>query len=118
VLRIQVGKWSELSNLQDLDQLEQGPAASGVYARFAGPNGPLLLLDARGRVARQAPPGTGLIAAIIPPGQQPLWVVTGVDESGVARAAALLNAAKLRNAYALAGLPSGPPLRLPLDPAK
>jgi hypothetical protein len=118
VLRIQVGKWSDLSSLQDLDQLEKGPAASGVYARFAGPKGPLLLLDARGRVARQAPPGTGLIAAIIPPGQQPLWVVTGVDEAGVSRAAALLDAAKLRNAYALAVAPSGPPLRLPLEPAK
>jgi hypothetical protein len=118
VLRIQVGKWSDLSSLQDLDQLEKGPAASGVYARFAGPKGPLLLLDARGRVARQAPPGTGLIAAIIPPGQQPLWVVTGVDEAGVARAAALLDAAKLRNAYALAVTPSGPTLRLPLEPAK
>jgi hypothetical protein len=118
VLRIQVGKWSDLSSLQDLDQLEKGPAASGVYARFAGPNGPLLLLDARGSVARQAPPGTGLIAAIIPPGQQPLWVVTGVDEAGVARAAALLSSAKLRNAYALAVPPTGPPLRLPLEAAK
>jgi hypothetical protein len=118
VLRIQVGKWSDLSTLQDLDQLEKGPAASGVYARFAGPNGPLLLLDARGRVARQAPPGTGLIAAMVPAGQQPLWVVTGVDEAGVARAAALLDAAKLRNAYALAVMPSGPPLRLPFEAAK
>jgi hypothetical protein len=117
VLRIEVGKWSDLSNLQDLDQLEKGPAASGVYARFAGPNGPLLLLDGRGRVKRQAPPGTGLIAALIPPGQQPLWVVTGVDEAGVARAAALLDAANLRNAYALAVTPSGPPLRLPLESA-
>jgi hypothetical protein len=118
VLRIQVGKWSDLSSLQGLDQLEKGPAASGVYARFAGPKGPLLLLDARGTVARQAPPGTGLIAAIIPAGQQPLWVVTGVDEAGVARAAALLDAARLRNAYALAAMPSGPPLRLPLQGAR
>jgi hypothetical protein len=118
VLRIDVGKWSDLSQLQDLDLLEKGPAASGVYARFAGPNGPLLLLDARGRVTRQAPAGTGLIAALIPPGQQPLWVVTGVDEAGVARAAALLDGARLRNAYALAVTPSGPPLRLPLEPAR
>jgi hypothetical protein len=118
VLRIQVGKWSDLSQLQDSDLLERGPAASGVYARFAGSNGPLLLLDASGRVTRQAPAGTGLIAALVPPGQQPLWVVTGVDEAGVARAAAMLGAAKLRNAYALAIPPSGPPLRLPLVGAK
>jgi uncharacterized protein DUF4430 len=114
VLRIEVGKWSDLAALQDLDVLPKGPAASGVYARFTGPTGPLELLDARGQVVRNAPPGTGLIAAIIPEGQQPLWIVTGVDDAGVARAAALLDASKLRNAYAIAATPSGP-LRLPLE---
>jgi hypothetical protein len=76
----------------------------------------LELLDARGNVAKVAPPGTGLVAAIVPPDQQPLWVVTGVDDAGVARAAALLSAGKLRNAYAVAALPSGPQ-RLPLESA-
>jgi Domain of unknown function (DUF4430) len=114
VLRIEVGKWSDLASLQDLDVLPKGPAASGVYARFARPTGPLQLLDAGGHVVRNAPPGTGLIAAIIPEGQQPLWVVTGVDDAGVARAAALLDASELRNAYAIAATPSGP-LRLPLE---
>jgi hypothetical protein len=65
-------------------------------------------------VTRDAPPGTGLIAAIVPPDQQPLWVVTGVDEAGVSRAAALLTRASLHNAYALAALPTGP-ARLPLE---
>jgi hypothetical protein len=37
-----------------------------------------------------------------------------VDEAGVARAASLLNRASLRNAYAVAALPSGP-VRLPLE---
>ena len=113
VLRIEVGTWAELSKLQDVSVLAKGPAASGVYARFAGGN-VLQLLDARGKVAQEAPPGSGLVAALIPEGQQPLWVVTGVDEAGVARAAALLDAAKLRNAYAIAATPSGP-LRLPLE---
>jgi hypothetical protein len=54
------------------------------------------------------------VAAILPPDQQPQWLVTGVDEPGVARAAALLSSAKLRNAYAVAALPSGP-VRLPLE---
>jgi len=111
VLRIEVGKWADIGRLQDLESLSKGPGVSGVYARFSG--GGLNLLDARGRVVRKAPPGTGLVAAIIPEGQQPLWVVTGVDEAGVARAAALLGAAKLRNAYALAALPTGAQ-RLPL----
>ena len=116
VLRIEVGKWSDLRSLQDLDQLERGPSQSGVYARFASSGSELELFDAAGHVARKAPPGTGLVAAIIPPDQQPLWVVTGVDEAGVARAAALLTPAKLRNAYAVAALPSGPQ-RLPLEAA-
>jgi hypothetical protein len=115
VLRVEVGKWSDLRSLQDLDALEKGPSASGVFARFTADGSKLELLDADGRVAQQAPPGTGLVAAILPPDQQPLWVVTGVDEAGVARAAALLERGKLRNAYAVAVLPSGP-TRLPLEP--
>jgi Domain of unknown function (DUF4430) len=114
VLRIEVGKWSALRDLQGMTVLEQGPAASGVYARFSPDGSQLLLLDATGAVVRRAPPGTGLIAAVIPKDQQPLWVVTGVDEAGVARAAGLLSAAKLRNAYAVAALPSGA-VRLPLE---
>ena len=114
VLRIEVGVWSDLRRLQDLDQLEQGPAQSGVYARFDAGGSQLDLLNAAGNLVRKAPPGTGLVAAIIPPDQQPLWVVTGLDEAGVARAAALLDPAKLRNAYAVAALPSGPQ-RLPLE---
>jgi hypothetical protein len=116
VLRVEVGKWSDLRSLQDLDTLEKGPSASGVFARFTADGSKLALLDADGRVAQQAPRGTGLVAAILPPDQQPLWVVTGVDEAGVARAAALLESAKLRNAYAVAALPSGP-TRLPLEPS-
>ena len=114
VFRVEVGKWSDLRKLQDIDVLERGPAASGVYARFDPSGSRLELLDARGNIAQVAPPGTGLVAAIMPPDQQPLWVVTGVDDAGVARAASLLTAAKLRNAYAVAALPSGVQ-RLPLE---
>ena len=116
LFRIEVGKWADLRRLQDVDVLEKGPSASGVYARFSA-NGSLELLDAAGHVARTAPPGTGLVAAIVPPDQQPLWVVTGADDAGVARAAALLARAKLRNAYAVAALPSGA-VRLPLEAAQ
>jgi hypothetical protein len=117
VLRIEVGKWSDLRRLQDLDVIEKGPRASGVFARFSPDGSKLELLDAQGDVARQAPPGTGLIAAIVPPDQQPLWVVTGLDETAVARAASLLSSTKLRNAYAVAALPSGP-VRLPVEKAR
>jgi hypothetical protein len=116
VLRVEVGKWADLRRLQDLDVIEKGPSASGVFAEFDA-RGSLQLMDAAGRVVRTAPPGTGLLAAIVPPDQQPLWLVTGVDEAGVARAAALLTKAKLHNAYAVAALPSGP-VRLPLEAGK
>jgi Domain of unknown function (DUF4430) len=116
VFRVEVGTWADLGRLQDVDVLQKGPNASGVYARF-GADGSLELLDAAGHVARTAPPGTGLVAAIVPPDQQPLWVVTGNDEAGVARAAALLTSGKLRDAYAVAALPSGP-VRLPLEAAR
>ena len=118
VLRIEVGKWSDLSRLQDVDTIGKGPSASGVFARFDPSGTRLELLDAQGNVAKVAPPGTGLVAAVIPPDQQPLWIVTGVDEAGVARAASVLSAAKLRNAYAVAVLPSGAVQRLPVEPAK
>lgn len=117
VLRVEVGKWSELQRVDGVNVLEKGPAQSGVYARFHGASGGLELLDDHGRSAGNAPPGTGLVAAIIPKGQAPLWVVTGVDEAGVARAASLLNAASLRDAYAIASTPSGLE-RLPLATAR
>ena len=113
VLRIEVGTWADIGKLQDLDQFEQGPRASGVYARPA-PDGSIALLDTAGKLVRKAAPGTGLIAAIIPEEQQPLWVVTGVDEAGVARAAAVLTPQALRSAYAVAVTPSGVE-RLPLE---
>ena len=115
VLRVEVGKWSDLRALSDIQLLEHGPAASGVYARFVNRGAQLQLLDAHGNVASVAPAGTGLVAAVLPTNQQPEWVVTGVDEAGVARAAALLTPAILRNAYAVAALPSGP-RRLPVGP--
>lgn len=112
VLRVEVGTWDELRTLPDLSVLTKSPAASGVYARFTAPTS-LELLDDRGRPVQQAEPGTGLIAAIIPKGQQPMWVVTGIDPAGVERAASLLDAHVLRNAYAVATSPRGIQ-RLPL----
>ncbi len=116
VLRIEVGEWSELRSLPDVQSLEGSPAASGVYARFASGGSELDLLGTAGQVVSHAPPGSGLVAALLPANQQPLWVVSGVDEAGVARAVSLLSAAKLRNAYAVAALPSGP-RKLPLEGA-
>ncbi|MFL5896428.1 MAG: hypothetical protein ACJ76Z_15105, partial [Thermoleophilaceae bacterium] len=112
ILRIDVGTWAAHNRIQDLKPLTNGPGASGVNARFTAP-GALELLDARGRVVRRALAGTGLVAALLPKDEQPFWVVTGVDEAGVARAASLLTPKALRNAYAVAATPGGP-VRLPV----
>jgi len=111
VLRVMVGRWLELRDLASLEVVEQGPQASGVFARFRV--GRLELLDDGGRLVRTLGAGAGLLAAIMPKDQQPVWLVTGVDEAGVEAAAGLLAARPLRNAYAVAATPSGP-VKLPV----
>ena len=117
--RVLVGQWSAVRRLQVATPLTQGPAASGVFARFragAGGRGPvaLELLGPTGGVARKAPPGTGLVAARATEEQAVTWLVTGVDDAGVARAAASLSPTTLRDALAVAATPSGP-VRLPVE---
>jgi hypothetical protein len=113
-LRMVVAPWSALRSLGGaVGSLTRGPAASGVFARFGGGGTSLTLLDQLGRPARVAPPGTGLIAATALEGSEPVWLVTGIGEGAVDRAARALDPAALHNAFALAVTPSGR-LRLPL----
>ena len=60
------------------------------------------LLDERGRVDRVLGHGGGLVAATSIEGQQPTWVVTGTDATGVAAAAAALDEKELRDRFAVA----------------
>src|SRR4029079_18791576 len=50
VLRIEVGKWSDLRKLQDLDVFEDSPSASGVFARFSANGSKLQLLGPDGQL--------------------------------------------------------------------
>jgi hypothetical protein len=111
-LRVIVGKWSQVRNTITGRQLDRGPATSGVFAHF-DKSGALSLLDGDGKVARQAPPGTGLVAATEQEGGGIVWVVTGNDDAGVARAAKALDPDVLRNAFAVAVTPAGP-VKLPV----
>jgi hypothetical protein len=113
-LRVIVAKISVADQVRAAKALESGPATSGVYARFDSNGTALDLLDSSGRTARRAPPGTGLLAATQAPAQSITWLVTGVDDAGVARAAATLDPAKLRNAFAVAATPAGL-VRLPVE---
>ena len=99
-VRVLVGRWSVLRELRGAAAIERGPRASGVYARFRGDS--LELLDGDGRTARVAAPGTGLVAATENESSGIVWVVTGVDDAGVARAVEALDERKLHGAYAVA----------------
>jgi len=111
-LRVLVGPWKEIRNTITGRQLDRGPANSGVFAHFDS-SGALSLLDGEGRAARAAPAGSGLVAATEQEGGGVVWVVTGADDAGTARAAKALDPEVLRNAFAVAATPAGP-VKLPV----
>jgi hypothetical protein len=114
-LRVIVAKFKAAAQVRAAGALTEGPSTSGVYARFGSGGSALTLLDATGRAARAAPAGTGLLAATQQAAQPITWLVTGVDDAGVERAAELIDPSTLRNAFAVAATPSGP-IRLPVAP--
>jgi Domain of unknown function (DUF4430) len=113
VIRVVVGPWKVVRIVQTTAPIEDGPAESGVFARFRDEGESLELLDEDGD-ARPAPEGTGLVAAMAPAEDEIVWVVTGVGERGVDRAASSLDARTLRDAFAVAATPGGPE-KLPLE---
>jgi hypothetical protein len=113
LIRVLVGTWDELREVRTPAMLEQGPEASGVFARFTDGGERLELLDEDGDAMRTADAGTGLVAATALEEQALVWIVTGLEDVGVQAAAAALNARSLRNAFAVAATPDGP-VKLPL----
>jgi hypothetical protein len=114
VLRVMVGNWEELRDVRALRTLEQGPEASGVFAKFNRDGTSLDLLGPDGETARPGGPGTGLVAATKLYEQENVtWIITGTDDAGVAAAAKLLAPGALRNAFAVAATSSGP-VKLPI----
>ncbi len=113
-LAVVVGTWRDIRGEIVAHLLEQGPAASGVYARFDG-SGALELLNPHGQVARRLPAGAGLIAATAQGAVEPTWLVTGTDPAGVSAAAAAFTPGSLRDRFALA-IGRGVHLPLPLEP--
>jgi len=102
-LGVLVGTWRDLRSALVASFIEQGPSASGVYARFAGSSGEALeLLGPHAQVVRTLGAGAGLIAATAQSSAEPTWLVTGTDSAGVAAAAAALTPGALRDHFALA----------------
>ena len=113
LIRVLVGTWDQLRDVRTPATLEEGPEASGVFARFVDDGTRLELLNEDGDVARVADAGTGLVAATALEEQAVVWMVTGLDEVGVQAAVAALDARSLRNAFAVAATPDGP-VKLPV----
>jgi hypothetical protein len=103
--RVIVGTWAEAGRDGTAAQLGDGPATSGVFARFV-PAGAgryaLEELDRHGDAARRVGERAGLVAALRDGDDPPTWLVTGTDRAGVRAAAALLRPDDLRDRYAVA----------------
>jgi hypothetical protein len=117
VLRLVVGKWSEVRQDAASEQIEEGPDESGVFAQFGptGKNGAydLALLDAQTRTVRTLGPGAGLVAATRFEDQAPTWVVAGTDSAGLRQAIALLEQRTLESRFAVA-TSGGAPIPVPV----
>jgi hypothetical protein len=104
VVRVVVAPWRRARLVRAAAALEDGPSASGVFARFASDGRSLELLDEAGRPARRvnAADGTGVVAATRGPREEVVWLVTGLDRRGVAAGSRALDERALRNAFAVA----------------
>jgi hypothetical protein len=101
-LRVIVGPYSTLTPDQTADLLRDGPAASGIYARFIDGGRKLELLNQLGDVAKTLGAGVGLVAATRLRGAPPVWFVTGTDAAGVAAAEQAFNSGTLDGHFAIA----------------
>lgn len=108
-LRVLVGEWRTVRSSSAAAALERGPGASGVYAKPAPDGRSISLLDPAGRKVRRFGRGTGLVAATATDGGGMVWIVSGVDASGVGSAAKALDSGNLSNRYALIVAPDGTP---------
>jgi hypothetical protein len=116
-LRILVGPWQALRNESTAELLEKGPGTSGVFVKPAADGKSFVLLDAQGQATRRLGPGTGLIAATKVKDHKddvsdPVWIVTGTDDAGVAAAADALDEGALNGHFAVA-VSGGKPIGLP-----
>jgi uncharacterized protein DUF4430 len=114
-LRVLVGAWADVRKDVAARTLEDGPGASGVYAKPSADGRHIALLDAQGKVVRTLGAGEGLVAAVHYQGQGATWLVTGTDQVGVAAAAAALTEDELDDHFAVA-VDRGVGIPLPVRP--
>jgi hypothetical protein len=113
-LRVLVGRWARVAPDPAARAIQQGPRASGVYARFTPDGRTLVVLGKDGQPLRMLAAGAGLIAATRHGEDAPVWIVTGTDAAGLELAARSFDGATLQNRFAVA-LTSAGALALPLQ---
>jgi hypothetical protein len=103
-IRVLVGPWGQLHDDPAAAQLEQGPQVSGVFADFTPHAGGYRLqgLDESGEPAHAFSLDAGIVAATRRFDAPPVWLVSGATADGALAAAGLLDAAHLRDHYAVA----------------
>lgn len=103
-IRVLVGPWARVRSDLAAAQIEGGPQASGVFADFRseGDRYALRGLGEDGEPGRTFGRDAGLVAATRRYDAPPVWVISGTSAAGVERAAGLLDAASLRDHYAVA----------------
>jgi hypothetical protein len=114
LLRVLVGRWSDVRKDIVARQLEEGPEVSGVFAKPNPAGSRIELIDVDGRSERSLGPGSGLVAATAYEDYPPTWIITGTDDVGVAAAAAALSEDGLRYHFAVA-IEAGKGVPLPLQ---
>lgn len=116
-VRVLVGPWAALRGDAAAAQIDEGVAAAGVFAEFRSDSDGTELwgLDEAGQAVRRFGPDAGLVAATRRYEGPPVWIVSGAKQDGVMAAAGSLDAADLRNHYAVAvDGGEGTPLPLPV----
>jgi uncharacterized protein DUF4430 len=103
-IRVLVGPWDRVRRDPAAARIGDGVEASGVFAELTPVGGGYELrgLGEDGRPRRAFGRDAGLVAATRDGEAPPTWVVTGTSAAGVSAAAGLLDAADLRNRYAVA----------------
>jgi hypothetical protein len=101
-VRVLVGRWIDLRADHALEQIDRGPAASGVFAHFIRGGRSLELLDTQGYRSSEITDGAGLVVATRFEEQAPTWAITGTDAAGVMAAARALDERTLQRRFAVA----------------
>ena len=104
VTRLVVARWPRARIVRGAAGLEDGPEATGVFARFSRDGNSLELLDEHGETARRVKrgDGVGLVLALQPRAEELVWIVTALDDEGLAAGVRALDEGKLRDAFAVA----------------